>query len=167
MRLSEQFQACLRFFYEKVLSVKKAPKRKTNNFHSLRRFCVHKKCCLCCLVFWCFFLGSRPFCKKKKKQAWNCPHSLIILYYWMIPRDHRNIYTIGNSCRDVLRCANMAPGTFTCWRRSLLVANFKFSFLTIRQHSAFKEHLYHILQVTDKVWESHKRIRISTNHSYY
>ena len=68
MRLSEQFQACLRSFYKKVLSVKKAAKRKTNNFHPLRRFCAHKKCCLCCLVFWCFFLGSRPFCKKKKKN---------------------------------------------------------------------------------------------------
>ena len=28
------------FFYEKILSIKKAPKRKTNDFRSLRSFCV-------------------------------------------------------------------------------------------------------------------------------
>ena len=27
----------------------------------------------------------------------------------MTPRDLRKIYTIGNSCRDALPCANMAP----------------------------------------------------------
>ena len=77
MRLSGQFLACLFFFYEKVLTVKNAPKRKTNDFHPLRTFCAHKKCCLCCLVFvqFCFlgefflvsvFLRSKPFRQKKR-----------------------------------------------------------------------------------------------------
>ena len=31
---------------------------KTNDFHPLRSFCVHTKCCLCCLVFaWFYFVG--------------------------------------------------------------------------------------------------------------
>ena len=38
MRLSGQFQACLFiFFYEKVLTVKIAPKRKTNDFQVFAR----------------------------------------------------------------------------------------------------------------------------------
>ena len=36
LRLSGQFQASLFFFYEEILSVKKAPKRKINNFPPLR-----------------------------------------------------------------------------------------------------------------------------------
>ena len=53
MRLSRPFETSLLlyFFYEKVFSVKKAPKHKTNDVHPLRSFCAHKKCCLCCLVF--------------------------------------------------------------------------------------------------------------------
>ena len=43
-------------FYKNILSVKKAPKRKRNDFHPLRSFFVRKICCLCCLVFayFCF-----------------------------------------------------------------------------------------------------------------
>ena len=33
------------------------------------------------------------------------------------------------------------PSIFTCWWRSILVATSKFSLLTIRQHSATREHL--------------------------
>ena len=39
------------FFQEKILSVKKAPKWKTNHFPPLRSFWARKKCCLCCLAF--------------------------------------------------------------------------------------------------------------------
>ena len=55
MSLSGQFRACLfiyLFIYLKNdFEHKKAPKRKTNDFHPLRRFCAHKNCGLCCLVF--------------------------------------------------------------------------------------------------------------------
>ena len=42
MTLSGPFQACLfyLFFYEKILPAQKAPKRKTNDFHPLRRLCA-------------------------------------------------------------------------------------------------------------------------------
>ena len=43
MRLSGQFQANFFFFYEKILSVQKAPKLKTNDFHPLRNFYAGKK----------------------------------------------------------------------------------------------------------------------------
>ena len=42
MRLSGQFQACS-LFYEKISSVKEAPKRKASDFHPLRSFCARKK----------------------------------------------------------------------------------------------------------------------------
>ena len=46
MRLSRQFQSCFLFlffiFYEKILKVKKAPKRKINNFPPSRSFFVRK-----------------------------------------------------------------------------------------------------------------------------
>ena len=73
MRLSRQFQVCW-FFYRKVLSVKKATKRKTHDFHPLRSFCALKMLPLlffvrvflfCLLIFACeCFLPSKPFRKK-------------------------------------------------------------------------------------------------------
>ena len=44
MRLSRQFQdrLLLLFFYEKILNVQNALKRKTNDFHLLRGLCVQK-----------------------------------------------------------------------------------------------------------------------------
>ena len=74
----------------KILSVKIAPKCKTNDFHPLRSFCVHEKLlpllffiCLilfCLLVFPCdvtCFCTLKIFCKEKKIQSWNCPNNLI------------------------------------------------------------------------------------------
>ena len=92
MRLSGQFQACLFFFVEKVLSAKKAPKSKTSDFHPLRSFFSHIKnvdfVVFCSLVFvmlvefclWVFFHAQKLFIKKINKQIWNCPVKLIILY---------------------------------------------------------------------------------------
>ena len=77
MRLSGQFQICLFFFfYEKIFSVKKAPKRKQTIFTLLEIFACPKNCCLYCLVFACFcfvrwfslccvFVRSKFFRKKK------------------------------------------------------------------------------------------------------
>ena len=59
------------------LSIKKAPKRKTNNFHSLKKFCARKKLLL--LLFFvrliflvsfgliCIFYAQNLFVKKKKR----------------------------------------------------------------------------------------------------
>ena len=66
MTLSGQFQACLFFFYENVLSLKEAPKRKTNDFLSLRNFYAHKKLLLLLFSVLVLFLRSKPFCKKTK-----------------------------------------------------------------------------------------------------
>ena len=47
------------FFYEKILSVQKVPKLKTNDLHPLRSFHAQKKnCCFCCFLFasFCFCL---------------------------------------------------------------------------------------------------------------
>ena len=73
MRVSRQFQACLFFFYEKVLSVKKnTHKQKSTSVQKLESplFCV--------LVL---FYTQNLFVKKINKQARNCPDKLIILYY--------------------------------------------------------------------------------------
>ena len=69
------------------LSIKKAPKRKTNNFHSLKKFCARKKLLL--LLFFvrliflvsfgliCIFYAQNLFVKKKKnQQTQNCPDNL-------------------------------------------------------------------------------------------
>ena len=82
MRFSRQFQACFFFFfYEKVLSVRKAPKPKTNDFHPLRSFGTRKKLlplllsvCLilfCLLIFACecFFYVQNLLAKKPKKNT--------------------------------------------------------------------------------------------------
>ena len=80
------------FLLRKGFEHKKTPKRKTDNFQPLRTFCLHEKCCLCCLVFaqFCFvswfllasvFLRSKLFRKKNNKQAWNCLDNLVLLYY--------------------------------------------------------------------------------------
>ena len=78
MRLSRQFQARF-FFHERISRAQKPPKRKTNDFHPLRSFSAHKKCCLCCLmlVYFCFlswfllvsvFVRAKSFCKNKRKN---------------------------------------------------------------------------------------------------
>ena len=46
------------FFYEKILRVKKAPKRKQTTFTLLEVFVHAKNCCLYCLVFACFCVVS-------------------------------------------------------------------------------------------------------------
>ena len=56
MSLSAQFQATLFiclfiYFYEKILSVQKAPKPKTNDFYLLGSFCAQKNRFLCCFSF--------------------------------------------------------------------------------------------------------------------
>ena len=79
MRLSGQFQASF-FFYEKILSMKKALKCKINDFHPPRSFCARKKCCLCCLVFVLLvllvsvFFTLKNFFEKKKNciEIVNC-----------------------------------------------------------------------------------------------
>ena len=82
------------FFYEKILSVQKAPKPN----HPLRSFCAHKKTVafidFCSLIFafvgwfWliCVFVRSKSFFKKNK-LALNCLDSLIY-------------YTTTNKCKD-------------------------------------------------------------------
>ena len=62
MRLSRQFQACLFiylfiYFHEKVVSVKKAPKPKTNDFHPLRRELI--------FACECFFYAQNLFINKQ------------------------------------------------------------------------------------------------------
>ena len=89
MRLLGQFQACLAFLYEKILSVKKAPKSKTNNFLSLKSFCEQKIVAFvvfCSLVFLLlvgfdliYIFVRLKFFHKKNKQARNYPDNLI--YY--------------------------------------------------------------------------------------
>ena len=75
------------FFYGKILSAKKAPKSKLMIFTFLEVFACAKNCCLYCLVF-AFFVLLVGFClwrvfarlnffRKKNKQGWNCPDSLI------------------------------------------------------------------------------------------
>ena len=69
------------FFYGKILSAKKPPKSKLMIFTFLEVFACTKNCCLYCLVF-AFFVLLVGFClwrvfRKKNKQAWNCPDSLI------------------------------------------------------------------------------------------
>ena len=66
----------LPIFYEKILSVKKAPKRTTNNFYSLRSFCACQKIMslfffvhlflFCWLFFWLWrvFVRLKLSCKK-------------------------------------------------------------------------------------------------------
>ena len=56
MSLSGQFRAtlliCLFIYsYEKILSVQKAPKPKTNDFYLLGSFCSRKNDFLCCFSF--------------------------------------------------------------------------------------------------------------------
>ena len=58
MRLLGQFQVCLLFFFfENILSVKKTPKHKTNDFHPLRSFCAREKLLpllfFVCLILFC------------------------------------------------------------------------------------------------------------------
>ena len=62
MRLSGQFLTCL-FFYEKVLSVKKTPKRKTKaTFFMRTKTCKRVKAV--CFAFGCFFYAQDLFVKK-------------------------------------------------------------------------------------------------------
>ena len=75
MRLSRQFRTFFLFF-KKILSVKKVPKPKTNDFHPLRSSCTCKKTVamvvFCSVIFvfvgwfWfiCVFVRSKSFCKK-------------------------------------------------------------------------------------------------------
>ena len=78
LRLSRQFQVCL-FFYEKKLSLKKAPKGKINNFPPLKSFCAQKIVAFnvfYLLVFVlfvgfdliCVFVCLKFFRNKKKKK---------------------------------------------------------------------------------------------------
>ena len=77
------------FIYLFFLSIKKAPKCKTNNFHPLKKFCAPKKLLL--LLFFvrlillvgfgliCIFYAQNLFVKKQKKknqQTRNCPDNL-------------------------------------------------------------------------------------------
>ena len=67
-------------FYEKILSIEKATKRKTKDFHPLRSFCASKKLLpllfnvrlflFCQLVMVCFtFLPAQKLFVKTKKKA--------------------------------------------------------------------------------------------------
>ena len=89
MRLSKQFQSYFLFiylfFYEKILKVKKAPKRKINNFPPSRSFSARRivafvvfcSVLLVCLgLIFNFMLLKFKF---KKKQVWNYLDDLI--YY--------------------------------------------------------------------------------------
>ena len=75
------------FFFEKILSLKKSPKRKINNFPPLRGFSAQKSVAFivfCLIVFIllvsfcliCIFLHLNLFVKKKKQTKY-CPDSLI------------------------------------------------------------------------------------------
>ena len=68
------------FFYEKILGVNKAPKRKQTIFTLLEVFVRAKNCCLYCLVFACFcfvssfllvtcFCALKIFSQKRNKQT--------------------------------------------------------------------------------------------------
>ena len=60
MRLARQNQGSLCLFYEKVLSVKKAPKRKTNGFQFHRSHCAREKMLpllfSVCLILFCWLI---------------------------------------------------------------------------------------------------------------
>ena len=73
--ISSHFIYLFIYFYEKILSVRKAPKPKTNYFHLLGSFCASKNRFLCCFSFaflvfvgwfWliCVFVRSKSFRKK-------------------------------------------------------------------------------------------------------
>ena len=80
------------FFCGKISCGQKIPKRKTSDFHPLRSVCARKIITfvvLCLLNFvllvnvclW-VFLCARNL--SLKKQAWNCPDSFILLYYFYV-----------------------------------------------------------------------------------
>ena len=89
----DNFRPVYYFFYEKILNAKKAPKRKTSDFHPFRSFYAQKTVVFvvfCSLIFvllvyvclWVFLYARNLFVKKKNKQVWNCLDSLNSLYYW-------------------------------------------------------------------------------------
>ena len=96
MKLSEQFQARLFSFYEKILSVKKHQNAKQTILTLLEVFVRAKNCCLCCLVFTCFCfvswfwfdLCAQNFTMKKISRLktvlitskYNTTHALSLLY---------------------------------------------------------------------------------------
>ena len=88
----------------------------------------------------------------------------------MTPRGVRNIHTTRKSCRDALPCMNMAPKTTpvflpTDGEASCLLLPSSVSLLwgaTMQLQNTYS----HILKVTGQVWESQKRTRINTSHSY-
>ena len=93
------------FFLEKVSSIKKASKRKINDFHPLKRSCAHKKLPLLFsvwLIFACVFFTLKIFSQKKiNKQTWNCPDNLIILYYYP---EHLYLFLLIATPSNVLTC---------------------------------------------------------------
>ena len=89
----------------------------------------------------------------------------------MAPRDLRNIRTTGNSCRDALPCENMAlklPRCFLPADGEPLWWLLPSSVSLLSGGTVQPENIYSlILKVTGEVWQSQKRISISTNHSYH
>ena len=65
MGLLRQFQVCFLFFYEKILSIKKTPKRKQMTFTLLEVFVHAKNCYLCRLMSG--FCARKIFSKKINK----------------------------------------------------------------------------------------------------
>ena len=95
---------CLKeaYYFPKILSLEKAPKRKTSDFHPLRSFCARKKCCLCglafayfCFVSW-FLLVSVFFTLKifsyKKIEIVLITSYTILLKYTPITHPIENLF---------------------------------------------------------------------------
>ena len=78
----------------------------------------------------------------------------------MTPRDLRNMYTTGNSCRDALPWANMALKLPANGEASWLLLPSLVSLLsggTVQRENTYSR----ILKVTGQVWESQKRVSIT------
>ena len=79
MRLLGQFQVCLSIFLRKGFKRTKMTKRKANDFHLLRSFCVREKLLpflfsvslflFCWFIFACDGVLTRNLSVKKNKQA--------------------------------------------------------------------------------------------------
>ena len=65
LRLSGQNQACLFFFYENILSVKKGLKLKTNHFYHIRSFCFLIFVLLVGFGLICVLVRSKSILKEK------------------------------------------------------------------------------------------------------
>ena len=102
----DNFEPVYLFIYlQKGFEYKKAPKRKTNDFYPLRHFCAHKKCGLCCLVFffllvdfclWRVFVGSKSHRKKL--------HYTTTLFIYRLQQKYRFTLLLWCSSTSIFGC---------------------------------------------------------------